>query len=154
MTTRGSHHIMAEIESDLRAYSPLVAKLPEPEAVYIGHPADDRDYPISVTITVITDQPTLHRGVIGRGYRIQITVKANRDWREWFDTRPDQPASLAEMAEIMHLVGQRLNRAKSVTGGEIPLTTEGGPSPLELDGGRLAISNDWRMAGWYLDDDS
>lgn len=151
---RGAHDILDDVVTDLRAYGPLTSILPEPAAVYAGFPAENRGYPAAVTITAISENSTPMRGVMGKTFRVQATVTATRGWREWYDGRDDQPSSVGQMARLLHLVGNRLDRAEATTGGEIPEGGDGGPQPQELDDGRLALSGDWLLSGWYLDDDA
>lgn len=146
--TRGAPDVIEAVRDDLRDYQPLVVLLPEPEAIYEGFPADDRDYDASVTLTAMSENTTAHRGVTERRYRVQATVTANRRWREWFDNRPNQPSSIGQMTRILRRVGERLDRAAAVSP-EISTGGDGGPTPFELDDGRLAVVEDWLLAGWY-----
>lgn len=151
--SRHAGDVTFDIVTDLRGYQPLVDRLPERQAIYEGHPTDNHGYPVSVTVTSIFDGSTPHRGVTGREFRTQITVVGTRGWRESQDAGPDNPGGrggLAEMQAILGDVADRLDRQKGLST-EIALGSEGGPAPQELDDGRLAISNDWRAAGWYVD---
>lgn len=150
--SRAAPDILEDVLVDLRNHQPLVELLPEAAAIYAGHPADDRNFKASVTLTAVSDASTPHRGVMERTVWIQATVTAREDWRSWYDSRDDEPSSVTQMGRILARVGDRLDRSKSTTGGEIPLGGEGGPQPQELDDGRLAMSEDWRVAGWYIDD--
>lgn len=147
---RGTHNVLGDIRDDLRAYDPLVSLLPSPDAIYEGHPADDRDFEASLTLSVASDVSTPHRGVIERTYRVQATVTVRRSWREWYDNRESEPSSQSQMGRMLNLVAERLDRAKPLP--ELPHGSEGGPQPRELDDGRLAMSEDWRVTGFYDDE--
>lgn len=148
---RGAHSVLEDVREDLRSYQPLVSALPEADAIYDGHPADDRDYDASITLTVVSDVGTNHRGVSEKTYRIQATVTVRQDWREWYDSRSDERSSVAQMQYLLSLVDDRLGRGEA-TSPEIGTGSIGGPMPQELDDGRLAVSEDWRVTGYYPDD--
>lgn len=143
---RGLAETLHGIVGDLRNTSALVDLLTERQAIYAGHPADHRGYPVSVVVTPIYGGTTLHRGTTTRDARVQITVKATQAWRE---AREPNPGALAAMYEIMDHVGVRLDRASGLS--QIPLGGEGGPEPQPLDDGRLAVTSDWRLRGFVSD---
>lgn len=152
MSTRHAGDIVLDIVTDFRGHQPLVDLLPGPQAIYVGHPDEDHGYPVSVTVTSIPSGSTPHRGVMERRYRIQLTVVSKRGWREEQDPDLDNPegrGGLAAMQDILAAAGERLDRQQGLSP-EIPLGSTGDRTPQELGEGRLAISHDWRAAGWYV----
>ena len=131
-----------DLVRNLRGDDDVVKHLSERRAVFPGHPADHRGYPVSVVVTPIYAGTTLHRDVTTHDSRVQITVKATRPWRE---SKEPNPGALAAMYEIMDSVGNRLERAEGLD--EIPLGGEGGPEPQPMEDGRLAVTSDWRLRG-------
>lgn len=149
---RGSGDVLESLESDLRDYEPLTSELPTEEAIYIGHPADDRDFMAEVTLTTVFEGSNLHRGALTRDFRVQVTVKVTREWREGYDSRENQPASQTQQARILGYVADVLDTSGTSDGPEIPTGGEGGPEPMEMDDGRLAMASDWTLQGTYSTD--
>lgn len=151
MSSRNAHSVLEDVREDLRSYDPLVAELEEPGAIYDGYPAEDRDYNASITLTVVSDPATPHRGVRQKTYRVQATVTARQSWREWYDGRDDERSATGQMLFLLSLVDERLGRGEA-TSGEFGTGSEGGLMPEELDDGRLAVAEDWRVTGVYDDE--
>lgn len=143
---RGFSDVLDDVEGDLRDYQPLVDLLPERKAIYQGYPAEDRDYPIELTITPIPAGSTPHNGLIEREYRLQITVTAERAWLEG---QEPTPGGLNRMTEIMSRVGERLDKAKGIQ--ETARGGGGTVEPTNMEDGRLAFIGDWRVVGFYDD---
>lgn len=152
MATRGSADVLMSVVGDLRNHQPLIDLLPSRRAVYAGHPTDDYGFPISVTITPIYEGSVPHRGVIQRDYRVQVTVVSTYEWRE---QREPNPGALFSMNRILDRVGDRLDRAPGFE--EIAQESVGGVTPQWVtgegeEGGRMMITLDWRLQGWYIQD--
>lgn len=149
--TRGTVDVLDDLIADLRSYQPLVDILPDSEAIYHGHPTDDRGYGAEVTITVIYDGSENHRGVTERNYRFQVTVASTYAWRE---ARDDEGVGgLPRMMEIMDCVADRCDGMDGLK--EVGLGGEGGPAPQKLEGpgNRLGLIADWRADGFERDAD-
>lgn len=149
---RGNHSVLESVVADLRAHEPLTTLLPEADAIYQSHPSDDRDYMASVTVTSIFEGSQRHRGALTRNYRIQVTVKTTREWREAYDSRDDQPAGITQQGKILSRVADVLDTTGTSDGPEIPTGGEGGPNPETMDGDRLAMISDWTLQGTYSTD--
>lgn len=146
---RGTADVLKSVIQDLRGHQPLVDLLPERQAIYQAIVSESRGYPIEVTVSPVFEGSTPHRGITQRNYRIQVTVKSTYGWREQQDNTVGTDGHLA-MYEILDTVGERLDRAPG-----IPETAQGGaggPDPIEMEDGRLAVIGDWRVAGWYADE--
>ena len=137
---------MGDIEADLRAHDPLLALLPGgADAIYEAHPAEDTDEPAAVILSVISDNSTPGRGVHEKTWRIQVTVKASRPWRE-----AQSAGGTRAMRRVMDTVGDVLGSRSPISGqNEIGEGSEGGSQAEAMEGGYLAIANDWRVTGFY-----
>lgn len=149
--TRGLEDVLEDVVRDLRTYDPLLARLPEAEAVYEGLPQEDRDYPVSVTITPIYDGSENYHGQSKRvDYRVQVTVTATDKWRREKDRESGTTAMSAQYA-ILDDVADRLDQARGSQ--ELPLGSETGPTPQPMESGRVAVIGDWRIRGFYTTDE-
>ena len=142
---RGAADVMRDAVSDLRDHQPLVDLLPGRQAIYDGHPAEDRGYAAEVAITTVSNTSTPHRGATTRTYRLQATIKTTREWREGHE--PAQSGTAA-MAEIHGRIAERFDHASGLSA-EGSRGGIGGPDPQRLDDGRLAITSDWIVFGAY-----
>ena len=146
---RGVADVLRSVVIDLRSHRPLVDQLPHPAAIYQAQVTESRDFPVEVTISPVYEGSSPHRGMTERNYRVQATVKATYGWREARDSEVGSDSLLA-MYEILDEVANRLDRAPGIP--ETSQGGEGGPNPMEMDDGRLAVIGDWRLSGWYADE--
>lgn len=144
---RGSVEVLEDLVRALRTDAALVRKLPEAGAIYPGHPTEDRGYPVGVIVTPIFEGSQRHRGVLGRRYRVQVTVIATQPWREARDAEAGTD-NLRAMRSIMDAVAAVLDEASGMP--EWPEGAESGLAPQPVGDGRLSITNDWVVAGAYL----
>lgn len=149
---RGTPDILLDTVRVLRDHAPLVAMLPSRSAIYPARVTADHGHDVEVTVSPVFEGSTPHRGVMEREYRIQVTVKATYGWREARDSDPGTAGGMSAMQEILMHVADRMDRLRGFRSGEVPLGSEGGPEPIEMDDGRLAVIGDWRVRGWYIDD--
>lgn len=150
-TTRGLSDVLEDVVADLRTTSGVTDHLESPEAIFEGHPAHGGDYPLEVAITPVFDGSSVHRGAVTRTYRVQVTVTTTKRWR---DARAGEAGTTptTAMLDVLSAVADRLEAGGGSP--EAPLGAEGGVSPLpgSEPGGRMAISDDWRLRGTYETD--
>lgn len=143
---RGTADVLADLVTELRSDSPLVGQLPAAEAIYQGHPTQDRGYKAAVVLWPVYEGSTRHRGALTRRYRVQVTVKTAQPWREARDAEAGT-TGLTAMHEILDAVAHALDDAAGLA--EIPEGAESGVGPRAMDNGWLAISGDWIVQGHY-----
>jgi hypothetical protein len=139
----GLSETIHELIIALRHTEAVTEQLSERQAIFPGHPEENRGYPVAVVATPIYDGSTPGRDVITRDTRVQITVVATRGWRE---DRAPSPGGLAAMYNIVDEINAILETASGIS--KIPLGSEGGPAPQQMEDGRLAVPVDWRLRGF------
>lgn len=143
--SKNANDISEEILIDLRSNSDLVDLLPGgQDAIYESHPAEKTDEPVAIILWVVSDVSSPGRAVHEKSWRIQITVKASRPWRE-----SQSSPGLRNMQYIMGHVHNVLDRMDDYH--EVGHGSAGGTDPQELEGRYLAIANDWRITGHYAE---
>lgn len=144
---RGRADVLTDVVTELRSRPALTDKLPDAEAVYQGHPTEDRGYAVAVVVTIVSAGSTPHHSAVSRNYRVQVTVTATTPWREAQDNASGTTA-LTEMYAIMDAVGDVLDVGSGID--EYGTGAGGGPGPQQVGDGRLAITDDWFVSGTYL----
>lgn len=145
--TRSSSDIIADIENDLKNHDPLIQFLPgdNGDEIYESYPAEDTDYHLAIILSIITSNTSPRRGVESKTWRIQVTVKASRPWRE-----SQSSGGTRAMRRVMDEVGEVLGKRSPIRNqNEIGQGSDGGSQAEPMDGGYLAIANDWMITGYY-----
>lgn len=140
--------MLEDVVRDLRSADAVVDHLESADAITQGYPESDDRRPAEVIVVPVYDGSDAHRGAVTKTYRVQVTVTSTKAWR---DARANEAGTTATtaMLEILDAVGSRLDDAHGTE--EAPLGGESGisPPPEPGDGGRIAITDDWRLRGTY-----
>ena len=136
----GLHDFLRDTITELREHSPLTDLLDEPQAITEGWPHDTQSYPAVVRVQPITETSSkaAHNfQTVNKLFRAQVSVVVTQSWRN------DQDAPTYRQAEIMAAAGDPLDQGLEPEN----LLPEGsaGASWSDVEGGRLALIQDWRI---------
>lgn len=140
-----SPHGMADLRDgiieDLRSYDPLLAWLPEKQAIYDAWPNEATEYEIQLVIAAVWHGSENIVGAQQRTARVQASVVSTAEWREG---RPD---AAADMMELMDHAADRFDVACDIPG-VWPLGAGGAGGMFNMTDvgqGRRAFTGDWLM---------
>ncbi|WP_226040843.1 hypothetical protein [Natrinema sp. DC36] len=160
MTDQDLRKTLEDVLTDLRSYDPLVTKLEGlnptahgQNAIQLSNETSDPfenpvgaedDFNVVVVPGVMTETGSFQHKTKQSTFRIQVDVGGRLAWRKDIDAEAGSFAQL-ELAEVLGLVGDRMDTAAPVDGGS-PGGSDGSPVPREDDDGSLTISEDWLLS--------